>query len=126
MNRDGSPPCNVFCFETFDELKSAFENKKVSKFAHCVIAQPVDVSTPSFVMLILGTDSTYTSDVIEKRWRFIETELARRNIKIISYGADGAGPFLKAMVDGARLFLPTGKNIPSDWGDWDFFMTSFP
>ena len=83
----------------------------------------MDVITPSFVLFILGTDSTYTADIIQKRWNLIERELGRRGIKIISFGADGAGPFLKAMVDEARLFSPTnGTSIPSEW---TFFVTSY-
>ena len=81
------------------------------------------VTTPSFVLFILGTDSTYSANIIQKRWNLIESELGQRGIKIISFGADGAELFLKAMVNEARLFSPTnGISIPSEW---TFFVTSY-
>ena len=120
---DGTPLCNAFRIDKFEDLKATFEHGKCSKFAHCITAQPVDVTTPSFVLFILITGSKYTADIIQKRWNLMDKELGRRGINIISFGADGAGPFLKAMVDNSRLFSSvSGTGIPSEWS---FFVTSY-
>ena len=114
--KDGLPLCDAFQFQTFQELKAAFETEVVAKYAHCVVAQPVNISCPAYVLYVLGTDSTYSSDTIVHRWNYAENELGKRGIKIISHGADGAGPFLKGMIDKTRLFTTSVKsNVPTDW-----------
>ena len=60
-------PLNAFCLKTFEEIKSAFNSQTVAKYAHCIIAHPIDVASPSFVLFVLGTDSTYTSNIIVQR-----------------------------------------------------------
>ena len=114
------PPCNAFCLKTFEEIKSAFDSQTVAKYAHCIIAQPIDVASPSFVLFVLGTDSTYTSNIIVQRWIYIEKELNSRGVKVISFGAGGAGPFMKAMADESRLFQKS--KIASLPDGWDFFL----
>ena len=51
-----------------------------------------------------------------QRWNYIGGELKKRDIRIVSYRTDGAGPFLKAMVDETRLFTRSlENNVPLDW-----------
>ena len=67
--KDGLPLCDAFQFQTFQELKAAFETEVVAKYAHCVVAQPIDISCPAYVLFVLGTaDSTYSSETIVHRW----------------------------------------------------------
>ena len=113
---DGIPMCDAFVFQTFDEIKKAFNTEVVSKYAHCVVAQPVDVLCPHFVLFVLGTDATYTTEIIQKRWGYMKDELSKRGIGIVTNGADRAGPFLKAMIDETRLFMKCRDgDIPEDW-----------
>ena len=42
-----------------------------------------------------------------ERWKHIKTELTKRDIKVISFGADGAGSFMKAMILKTGLFYLT-------------------
>ena len=95
---DGLSICNAFILNTFEEIKEAVENKTISKYAHCIVAQPVDGIAPESILFVLGTDSKYTHELIIERWNFIEKELLKRDIKVISNGADGAGPCTKAML----------------------------
>ena len=67
------------------------------------------------VYSVLGTNLKYDSEVILQRWTYIESELMKRKVHVISYGADGAGPFMKAMVRKSRLF--NGDNLK----EWPFF-----
>ena len=71
--------------------------------------------TPTLVVFMLCTDAKYNHDVVLRRWEYVETELKKRGIGIISNGADGAGPFLKAMTSVTSLFSPADANIPSEW-----------
>ena len=107
---------DAFVFQTFDEIKEPFNTEVVSKYAHCAVAQPVDVLCPPFVLFVLGTDATYTAEIIQKRWGYMKDELSKRGIGIVTNGADGAGPFLKAMIDETRLFTKCKDgDIPEDW-----------
>ena len=120
------PICNTFRLDTFEDIKAALQNNIVAKYAHCIVAQPVDVQAPSFVLFIMGTDSTYDATVITERWKHIEEELKKRAVRVLSFGADGAGPFLKAMVAECQLFrsVSGGGNSTQDW---DFLlMPEFP
>ena len=118
------PIRDTFCMHTFEDIENAFQSQIVAKYAHCIVAQPVDVRTPSFVLFIMGTDSSYDANVIIQRWKYIETELRNRGVEVLTFGADGAGPFLKAMVDSAKMFQRSNNNLHEGW---DFFlMPGFP
>ena len=98
--KDGLPLCDVFQFQTFQEINAAFETQVVTQYAHCVVAQPIDIS----------------SETIVHKWNYVENELGKRGIKIISHRADGVGPFLKGMIDETRFFTKSVKNnVPTDW-----------
>ena len=58
------PECHTFVLDTFDDIKHAFENQSIAKYAHCVVARSVDVKTPSFVLFVMGTDSKYDHQYI--------------------------------------------------------------
>ena len=104
---NGLPKVDAFILTSFDELKNAFEANTVANYAHCIVAKPLTSDAPSFVFFVLGTDSRYDYTVILERWKHIDAELNRRGIKVISYGADGAGCFMKAMLIKTGLFFPT-------------------
>ena len=69
---DGLPTCNAFILNTFEEIKEAVENKTISKYDPCIVAQPVDGIAPAAILFVLGTDSKYTHELIIERWNFIE------------------------------------------------------
>lgn len=117
--KDGLPICDAYIYGTYKEISEAYKNCPIAKYAHVIVAKPITVDTPSFVLSVLGTDSKYNSDVISRRWAFIRNELAKRKVKVISYGADGAGPFLKAMVEESRIFnVSESSNIPTAWREF--------
>ena len=114
--KDGIPCVEEFVLHTFEELETVYNTKTTVSYAHCIVAQPVSSDAPSFVLFVLGTDSKYNHKVVEERWKKIETELRKRNIFVVSSGADGAGPFLKAMVCRTNLFKTCQtSNVPSEW-----------
>ena len=80
------------------------------------MAKSVNIDVPSFILFILGTDSKYDHSDIELRFNIISRELRERGITVISNGADGAGPFLRCMVNESKLFS-TSKfgNVPVSW-----------
>ena len=105
---DGIPVCDKFSLDTFEEVKNTVENNAATRYAHCIIVQTIDGVSPSTLLFVLGTDSKYNHEIICKRWDYIKVELLKREINVISFGADGAGPFMKAMLCETFLFK---KNI---------------
>ena len=55
--QNGIPDCNSFILESFEEIKDAMESNDAAKYAHCIIAQPIDGVSPSTILFVLGTDS---------------------------------------------------------------------
>ena len=113
--RDGIPDIEAFTFSTFAELKSAYDCTPVAGYAHCIVAKPLTNDAPSFVFFVLGTDSKYDYSVILARWNHIEVELNKRGITVVSFGADGAGSFMKAMLQKTGLFFPTGELLSKSY-----------
>ena len=101
---DWIPVCDAFVLNTFEEIKNTVENNAATKYAHCIIVQPIDGVSPSTLLFVLGTDSKYNHEIICKRLDYIKVELLKREINVISFGADGAGPFMKAMLCETFLF----------------------
>ena len=105
--KNGLPDEDAFVLTTFVELKNVYEKTSIANYAHCIVAKPLTVDAPSFVLFVLGTDSKYDHTVILSRWIHIECEFNKRGITAISFGADGAGAFMKAMLQRTGLFNPT-------------------
>ena len=116
VDKDRLPQGDAFVMQRFEEIKDAINTKSTSSYAHCIVAKPLTPVTPPFVLFVMGTDSKYCYDVTMQRWQHIENELSKRNILVISNGSDGAGPFLKAMLQKTKLLsISNSSNIPSDW-----------
>ena len=111
----GIPNGESFILNTFTEIKTAFERNKLAKYAHCMVARPV-APAPAFVFFVLGTDSSYKFDDVSLRFTYVKNGFQQIGVNVISFGADGAGPFLKAMVKGSQLFsTSTTNNVPESW-----------
>ena len=116
IDEHGIPVRDSFILDTFDDLKDALETSTVAKYAHCIVARSVQIEVPSFIVAVLGTDSKYDHKVIIQRWNFIANGLLKEGIKVVSNGADGAGPFLKAMLVETKLFsISNLSNVPKNW-----------
>ena len=114
--KNGLPICDTFVFTTFLEIEEAFKNEIKGKYAHVMVAKPITPAAPSFIVFMMCTDSKYNHETIISRWNHVEAELKKRDIGVISNGADGAGPFLKAMSVRTSLFkVTTQRNIPPEW-----------
>ena len=113
---NGLPSADAFVLHSFDEIKQALDKETVGKYAHCVVAKSINPSVPSFVLFAMCTDSKYDHKQILHRWSHIEHQLSVRGVVVISNGADGAGPFLKAMILKSNLFSnQRNKDVPNYW-----------
>ena len=109
--KDGLPEENAYILNTFGELQYIYNTVHVAKYAHCIVAKPICYDAPSFVFFVLSTDSKYDHTVIIQRWEFIEQELKKRGITVVTFGA---GSFMKAMTVESVLFTLSDQiNIKS-------------
>lgn len=114
--KDGIPSPNAFILKTYEDIDRVYKSTTVVSYAHCIVAQPVSSDTPSFLRYVLGTDSKYTHKDIQIRWEYIKQQLKKREVVVLSSGADGAGPFFKAMMNETKLFKKSvSSNVPSSW-----------
>ena len=114
--KDGLPICDSFVFDTFEGIEQAYNTSTIAKYAHVVVIKSLNIDTPSIILVVLGTDSKYDHAIITLRWKYIKTEFLKRGIVVVSNGADGAGPFLKAMIQETRLFTTSNQtNVPCTW-----------
>ena len=116
------PNLDMFRFQTFEEIKDAFIKSSKAKYAHCIVAKPIEVLCPSFILCVIGTDSKYDNNDISSRWVYIAEKLKDIGITVVCNGADGASPFLKAMLKDCQLFS-VSENLSSLWTF--FYMPSF-
>ena len=119
---EGIPNPESFHFQTFEEIKTAYETVPRAKYAHCIVAKPVDILCPSFILCVMGTDSRYSNKEVISRWHHVSSKLKEVGITVVSNGADGAGPFLRAMVLESKLFTVSSQ-LSESWPF--FFMPSF-
>ena len=56
----------MLLFDTFEDLETVFNSKPCVSYGHCIVAKPVKMEAPLFVLFVLGTDSKYTHiDIVE-------------------------------------------------------------
>lgn len=75
----GIPTSNTYMARSYEEIKTHVENASAarSSLAYIIVAQALDEKAPPFILSIHGTDNTFNSEQIMRRWDFIKAELAR-------------------------------------------------
>lgn len=81
------------CFFDFE----TGEERKKSTYINVVMAQPLVRGIPPICILIFGSDTHYSSKDIQKRWNFIENELRKKNIEVLSFASDSDPKFNSVM-----------------------------
>ena len=98
------------------------------------MAQPLIPATPAFILACFGTDNSFSTEEVLKRWCYIREECNKRGIRVISHGADGDTRALLGMKISTN-FLVKDKSftdsvrecpikIPSKWHTW--FLLNHP
>lgn len=75
--RTGIPKSGTFQVKSFEEMKGHTDSTAKSTLAYIIVAQPIVENTPPFILSIYGTDNKFKAGDVLKRWKFVETELAR-------------------------------------------------
>lgn len=66
----------MFCFEakSADDIERYMQLPQ-SSLVYIIVAQPLKIGAPPFILQIYGTDNTFDTDSVLKRWAYTESEL---------------------------------------------------
>ena len=82
-------------------MKRLRKCSKIGQFqnnnAYLYTAIPLQEDVPSFTLACVGTDNKFTSELVMLRWKYIQSHLAERGIRVISFAADGDSRLLSVM-----------------------------
>lgn len=96
-NQNGMPIPFAFPARDAEEILRHFSsNNTESSFLNVIMAQPMG-NAPAFCLMVYGSDNKYTSLDVANRWKFINEELAKVNIKVLSFSSDSDPKYNKAM-----------------------------
>jgi len=108
---NGLPIVDSFIASSFLAIEIMFKNNEIAKFAYVYMAQALSLHVRAFCLACLGTDNRFSADDILKRWKHIYLEYRKRDITIVSYGADGDSRALKAMKSSCQLLQSFDKAL---------------
>ena len=129
-DESGLPLCDSFMATTFESMENYFCNESVANYAFVYMVQPLAENVPAFCLSCLGTNNKFDAEIVLKRWNYIYSELKKRDINLLSIGADGDSRELKAMQVSAQLLSKSAGslsllspssdkiNIPLNWSSW--------
>lgn len=86
----------------------------VSSFMNVTMAQPLSIKTPPFCLLAFGSNSTYTTYDVLKRWDYMTNVLESIGIKVLSWSTDSDPKYNSAMRYHSRLGAKSDY-IPYKW-----------
>lgn len=84
----GMPIPDAFPARSCAEIVKHFSiGNSPAKYVNVVMAQPL-AKYPPFCLLLYGLDTKYTAEDVDKRWNYIEEELRKAGIKVLTFSAD--------------------------------------
>lgn len=102
--QNGMPIPFSFPAQNAKQILRHFSNpNKVSPYVNAIMAQPIAPNVPAICILIFGSDCTYTSEDVSKRWLYITSELAKSNIKVLTISSDSDSKYNGAMCRLSQL-----------------------
>lgn len=104
--RNATEICNHFAAEN-----------SVSNFLNVIMAQPIALNAKPFCLLAYGSDNSYSTTDVVNRWQHINDELAKLNIKVLTFSSDSDPKYNGAMRQLSRLGYNWGKN---NWFSCDY------
>lgn len=100
---NGMPVPLVFKARTAIEILRHFSDKNpVAKYVNTVMAQPIG-DAPAFCIIVFGTINDYTAENVSKRWIYMEGELAKVGIGVLTMASDSDPKYSSAMMKNSGL-----------------------
>lgn len=94
-----------FCFPArfAEEIIRHFINGTVSAYLNVVMVQPISKNASPFCILLYGSDNKFTAVDVKKRWKYIDNELNKVGISVLSISSDSDPRYNAAMRDLSTL-----------------------
>ena len=99
-----------FCFILFRKSKQHLKATRLQSTLTSWLQGP-SVIVRHLSFSFCGTDFSYNYVDVLSRLGNVTAELIELGVTVLSFGADGAGPFLKAILDGSQLFSKSVKKV---------------
>ena len=135
LDKDLLPLSGSFQATSLSTIEAMFENSKKASSAYVYMVQSLSPNTPPFCLCLIGTDNCFDANMMTSRWKYIVKECKKRNIEVISFGADGDSRLLTSMRVISKLYNYTSKkcdyislesgfslvnSVPTAWKSWFF------
>ena len=140
--RQGTPQSNHHQTDSFTELQQWFKEKQKSTSVNIHMVQTLSSSsssspTQAYTPVLLsayGVDSTFTTEDVLNRWRWIYEETKKKGIRILGFSTDCDSRYLRSMRITSGFFISNidhrfqtdpvsfEVNIPQ----WEWFFLSSP
>ena len=134
LDDNGLPKVNSCMADSFSVMENMFKNFPIAKYAYVYMAQPLCQNVPPMCLACLGTDNKFSAEDLLPRWRYIVEECLKRNVIVLSFGADGDSRVMKCMTMSTALTIPDSSCtekfsafsnvsnspvcIPDNWKGW--------
>lgn len=109
---NGFPNENTFEATSAHIIKKHFDNGIRAPYVNIVMAQPLNLNAPAFCISAYGSNSKFTSKDIGNRWKFIDSECSKMQIKTLGFSTDGASPCVKHMREELELGYAIDEKRP--------------
>ncbi len=100
---------------TAEDIVNAFQRYERASSVIVVMAQPMVDQAEPVRICSFATNNKFTTEDVENRLKYIITELAKEDIRVLAYSADGDAREMKMMRQriGLGIALPPGPKIRS-------------
>lgn len=87
-DKTGMPIPFAFPARHATEIFNHFTNGSVSGFLNIVMARPMEKNVSPFCLLLFGSNNMYTAMDVKNRWEYIEKELKKLGIMVMTWSSD--------------------------------------
>lgn len=105
LSANGMPQTNAYPASTAALIARHFATTQAAGNAYVIMAQPLAPHAAPFCLMIMATDNKFTAEHVRGRMDYIKHELSKKDIKAVTFSADGDPKVLCAHQ--AHMFPPT-------------------
>lgn len=115
LGNDGLPIPYSYKARTAGEIANHFSSGvPVANYIHTIMAKPLG-SSPSFCLLIFGTNGKYTAEDVSKRWNSVTEHLNKVGITTIALASDSDPRYNASMRRNSQLGVSSTSIIKKEW-----------
>ncbi|XP_062702809.1 uncharacterized protein LOC109400829 isoform X2 [Aedes albopictus] len=102
----GMPVLDFFKASSAAKMVNDLKNYTVGEYLYVVMATPMAVGASPVCILYMCSDNKFTHLQVKQRWHYVESELRKAGVKVVSHASDGDSRLLRAMKERTRLPHP--------------------